>query len=64
VEPGYDVFVGYPWADRRAVQPLAQALREQGLRVFVDDPEIEDFTRITTTITQSLAASRSPAARP
>jgi tetratricopeptide (TPR) repeat protein len=58
VEPTYDVFVSYPWADRDAVPSLAQALREQGLRVFVDDPEIEDFTRITTTITTSLAASR------
>jgi tetratricopeptide (TPR) repeat protein len=58
VEPGFDVFVSYSWADRAAVEPLAQALREHGLRVFVDDPEIEDFSRITTTITQSLAASR------
>jgi TIR domain len=58
VEPGYDVFVSYPWADRQAIQPLAQALRDHGLRVFVDNPEIEDFTRITTTITDSLAASR------
>src|SRR5512132_3947797 len=58
VEPSYDVFVSYPWADRAAVPPLAQALRDHGLRVFVDNPEIEDFTRITTTITHSLAASR------
>jgi hypothetical protein len=26
--------------------------------VFVDDPQIDDFARITTTITSSLAASR------
>jgi tetratricopeptide (TPR) repeat protein len=58
MDRGYDVFVSYPWADRQAVQPLAQALRDYGLRVFVDDPEIDDFERITTTITQSLAASR------
>jgi hypothetical protein len=58
VDPGYDVFVSYPWADRDAVQPLAQALREHGLRVFVDDREIDDFERITTRITNSLAASR------
>ena len=55
---GYDVFVSYPWEDRAAVLPLAQALRDHGLRVFVDDPETEDFTRITTTITKSLAASK------
>ena len=56
MDRGYDVFVSYSWADRAAVQPLAQALRERGLRVFVDDPE-SDFQRITTTITQSLATS-------
>ena len=53
MEPGYDVFVSYTWADRAAVQSLAQELRDHGLRVFVDDPEIEDFTRITTTITHT-----------
>jgi tetratricopeptide (TPR) repeat protein len=58
VEPRYDVFVSYAWVDRDVVQPLAQALRDHGLRVFVDAPEIEDFTRITTTIIQGLAASR------
>jgi tetratricopeptide (TPR) repeat protein len=58
VESRYDVFVSYPWADRAAVEPLAQALRDYGLRVFVDDPEIDDFDRITTRITQSLAASK------
>jgi hypothetical protein len=58
VEPNYDVFISYSWADRAAVEPLAQALRDQGLRMFVDDPEIEDFTRITATITDSLAASQ------
>jgi tetratricopeptide (TPR) repeat protein len=58
VQPAYDVFLSYAWADRAAIRPLAQALREHGLRVFVDDPEIEDFDRITSRITQSLAASR------
>jgi TIR domain-containing protein len=58
VDPGYDVFVSYPWTDREAVLPLAQALGDHGLRVFVDNPEIDDFARITTTITRSLAASR------
>jgi tetratricopeptide (TPR) repeat protein len=51
----YDVFLSYTWADRDAVERLAQALRDHGLAVFVDDPEIDDFARITTTITQALA---------
>ena len=58
MEPSYDVFVSYAWADRDAVQPLAQALHDHGLPVFVDDPEIDDFARITATITSSLAASK------
>jgi tetratricopeptide (TPR) repeat protein len=58
VDATYDVFVSYAWADRHSVTRLAQALRDHGLRVFVDDPEVEDFARITTTITQGLAASR------
>jgi tetratricopeptide (TPR) repeat protein len=58
VELAYDVFISYPWADRDHVQLLAQVLRDHGLRVFVDDPEIDDFERITLAITQSLASSR------
>jgi hypothetical protein len=58
VQSGYDVFISYSWADHDAVQPLAQALRNHGLRVFIDDSETDDFVGITTTITQHLAASR------
>jgi tetratricopeptide (TPR) repeat protein len=58
VEPAYDVFISYPWADRDAIEPLAQALRDHGLQVFVDDPEIDDFERITLAVTGGLAASR------
>ena len=58
VEQGYDVFVSYSWADRAAVEALVQALRDSGLRAFLDDSEIDDFKRITTTITHGLAASK------
>jgi hypothetical protein len=58
LESSYDVFLSYPRADRAAVQPIAQALRDHGLQVFVDAPEIEDFTRITSSITDGLAGSR------
>ena len=54
----YDVFVSYPSADREPVQQLAQALRNHGLEVFVDNPEIDDFSRITTAITEGLARSK------
>jgi uncharacterized protein (DUF2267 family) len=58
MDEGYDLFVSYARADRDPVRPLAEALRERGLRVFIDDHEIDDFARITTTITRSLAASK------
>jgi len=60
MDAGYDVFVSHTWSDKdlAAVRPLAQALREQGLRVFLDEQELHDFDRITTTITHSLAISK------
>lgn len=54
----YDLFVSYAWADRARVGPLVAALRDCELRVFVDDSAIDDFERITTTITQGLAQSK------
>jgi Tetratricopeptide repeat/TIR domain len=56
----YDVFVSHTWAeaDLAAVRPLVQALREQDLRVFIDEAEVDRFARITTTITEGLAASK------
>jgi hypothetical protein len=56
----YDVFVSHTWAptDLAAVRPLVKALRDQGLRVFIDESEVDRFARITTTVTGSLAASK------
>jgi Tetratricopeptide repeat/TIR domain len=58
VEPDHDVFVSYPRTDRATIERLARALREGGLRVFVDDSQIDEFQRITTTITTGLACSK------
>ena len=33
----FDVFLSYNRLDRRAVEPLAEALRAGGLKVFKDD---------------------------
>ncbi len=56
----YDVFVSHTWAptDLAGIRPLVQALRHQGLEVFVDEQEVDRFARITTTITSGLAASK------
>jgi hypothetical protein len=58
VEKTYDVFVSYPWTDRKPVEQLAQALRDHGLAVLVDNPEIDDFAHITTAITHGLAHAK------
>ncbi|WP_233521333.1 tetratricopeptide repeat protein [Streptomyces triticagri] len=55
----WDVFVSYSRADVQQAGVLAAALREQGLRVFVDETSVEDFASITTTITGALARSKS-----
>ncbi len=36
-QSSYDIFLSYNRRDQRVVEPLAQALRERGLRVFKDD---------------------------
>lgn len=54
----WDVFLSYARTDRDAVEPLIDALRAEGLRVFVDDPEVPAFTSISEQISAALAASR------
>lgn len=54
----YDVFVSYAHTDRVWAEPRVAALRERGLAVFFDESEIEDFARITSTISAGLAQSK------
>jgi hypothetical protein len=56
----YDVFVSHTWAtaDLAAVRPLVRALRDQGVRVFIDESGIDTFARITPTIRDAVAASK------
>jgi hypothetical protein len=65
---GHDVFFSYHRGDpvdaeTQGKLSLAEALRDalkaQGLRVFFDEPEIEDFESITARLTNALARSRS-----
>ena len=35
----YDVFLSYHWRDHESVEPVAQALRDRGLRIFLDRPQ-------------------------
>ncbi|MCT9081316.1 tetratricopeptide repeat protein [Streptomyces fulvoviolaceus] len=54
----WDVFVSYSRSDAQRAGVLAAALRDQGLRVFMDETAVDDFASITTTITTALARSR------
>lgn len=52
------MFLSYAHADRKRALALHDALVAQGLRVWMDDAEIETFESITATIASGLARSR------
>ncbi|MFE2295024.1 TIR domain-containing protein [Streptomyces sp. NPDC059452] len=57
-QPEWDVFLSYSRSDAEKTGVLVSALRDQGLRVFVDDTAVDDFTSITATIIRGLAHSK------
>jgi len=54
----YDVFLSHAWADGDRPQQIADALAEEGLRVWFDAGEINDFASITNAVTAGLARSK------
>jgi hypothetical protein len=54
-EATWDIFVSYSSSDARTIGVLVPALQAAGLRVFVDNTAVDDFTSITATITEALA---------
>ena len=54
----YDVFLSYAHADREPVLALRDELVARGLRVWLDDADIDDFESISRTIEQGLARSK------
>ena len=54
----WDVFVSYRWSDARLLDRVVPSLLDHGLRVFVDDTAVDDFTSISATITRALARSK------
>lgn len=57
-DPPFDLFLSYNRLDRRVVEPLAQALRERGLRVFKDDWYLRPGEFWPTALEKKLAASK------
>ena len=53
----FDVFLSYARRDRDGVRDLRDALVARGLRVWIDDTEIDTFTSISAAIEQGLARS-------
>ncbi|SBU96122.1 TIR domain-containing protein [Streptomyces sp. Ncost-T6T-1] len=54
----WDVFLSYSRSDAEKTGVLVSALRDRGLRVFVDDTAVDDFASITATIIRALAHSK------
>ncbi|MGW1181126.1 TIR domain-containing protein [Streptomyces drozdowiczii] len=54
----WDVFLSYSRTDADKARSLAHMLRDQGLRVFLDDMAVDDFASITASISEALARSK------
>jgi tetratricopeptide (TPR) repeat protein len=54
----FDLFISYRHADIDAVRPVAQALRNEGLEVWLDENRIEDFASIQRSIEEGLTQSK------
>ncbi len=56
--PAYDLFVSYAHHDADWVHPLADALTDHGLRVWIDRHRLDDFASITRGIRHGLASAK------
>ena len=54
----YDVFLSYSFKDKAIVRPLAEKLRADGLRVWLDDWEIHPGDNVPAKIEEGLESSR------
>jgi hypothetical protein len=54
----YDVFVSYSSKDRAVVQQLAERLKDEGLKVFIDQKSIKPGNDIVQTLHEALVSSR------
>ena len=57
--PGlFDLFISYCHHDKNRVWPLVEVVKKRGLRIWIDEGEIQDFESITAAITQGLANAK------
>ncbi len=54
----YDIFFSYPHKDAKEVEHILQALQAEGLNVWIDKSEINDYASITRSIVERLAHSK------
>lgn len=54
----YDVFISYPRKHLAEVEPIKDALEAEGLRVWFDTNDIQDYESITTSIAEGVANSK------
>lgn len=54
----YDLFISYHRADKEKVMPIYRALRDEGLRVWIDETDVSDYTSITRSIVDGLSRSK------
>jgi hypothetical protein len=54
----YDLFISYPRADQEKVVPICRALRDEGLRVWIDEADVSDYESITRSIVGGLSRSK------
>jgi hypothetical protein len=58
MDPLYDVFISYAHKDKEPVCALVAALQSEGLRVFIDESEVENFNSIQSRVEQGIARSK------
>lgn len=54
----YDIFISYHRADKEKVMPIYRALRDEGLKVWIDETDVSDYTSITGSIVDGLSRSK------
>jgi len=54
----HNIFISYAHADQEKVMPICRALQDEGLKVWIDDTDVSDYTSITRSIVDGLSQSK------